>query len=63
MDDAIGLLTRGYRLSSHIWQRVEPGRRAAPMTLLGRDAWTARVIDTGRARSQTSHMTTIRWNG
>ncbi|WJL96936.1 cytochrome P450 [Microbacterium sp. ET2] len=38
MDDAIGLLTRGYRLSSHIWQRVEPGRRAAPMTLLGRDA-------------------------
>ena len=38
MDDAIGLLSRGYRLSSHIWQRVEPGRRAAPMTLLGRDA-------------------------
>lgn len=38
MDDAIGLMTRGYRLGAHVWRRVEPARRAAPMTLLGRDA-------------------------
>lgn len=34
-DDAPSLLTRGYRFGPHIWQRVRPGARSAPMRLLG----------------------------
>lgn len=42
LDDAIGLLTRGYDLGEHVWQRVREGARSAPMRLLGRDALLVR---------------------
>jgi len=35
IDDSLGFLTRGYRLGAHVWSRVNPGARAAPMRLLG----------------------------
>lgn len=38
MDDALGLIAYGYRLSERVWSRVNRGSRAAPMRLLGSDA-------------------------
>lgn len=41
-DDAVSLLTRGYGLGAHVWERVRPGARSAPMRLLGDDALLVR---------------------
>ncbi|WP_267424808.1 MULTISPECIES: cytochrome P450 [unclassified Curtobacterium] len=37
-DDTVGLLTRGYGLGAHLWDRTRDGARAVPMRLLGRPA-------------------------
>lgn len=37
-DDAPFVLIRGYDFGKRIWNRVEPGARAAPMRMLGHDA-------------------------
>lgn len=45
LDDSIRLLTRGYRFGAHVWRRVDPGARAAPMRLLGKEALLIRGSD------------------
>jgi len=41
-EDSPGLLTRGYDFGAHIWRRVRPGARSAPLRLLGDDAMLVR---------------------
>lgn len=41
-EDSFGVLTRGYGFGAHIWRRVAPGARAAPMRLLGDEALLVR---------------------
>jgi fatty-acid peroxygenase len=41
-EDALLLLTQGYRTGARIWSRVRDGARAAPMRLLGRPAMLVR---------------------
>lgn len=40
--DSISLLVRGYGFGAHVWRRVGPGARSAPMTLLAHDAMLVR---------------------
>jgi fatty-acid peroxygenase len=44
-EDSPGLLTRGYDFGAHIWRRVRPGARSAPLRLLGDDAMLERGAD------------------
>ena len=45
VDDAAGVLLRGYGFGAHVWSRVARGARAAPMRLLGGDAMLVRGVE------------------